>query len=79
MVLEQANQKLLMDLHHVNVEEAQQHEELTQWVQQLKATLITLRQQTLQTPKSTKEPKISLPSKFDDTRSQFEDFLIRYV
>ena len=75
MALEQENQRLLGDLQQVNVEKAQQHEELTQRVHQLEATLITLRQQALQAPNSTKEPKISLPSKFDGTRSQFRGFL----
>ena len=75
MALEQENQRLLGDLQQVNVEKAQQHEELTQRVHQLEAALITLRQQALQAPNSTKEPKISLPSKFDGTRSQFRGFL----
>ena len=75
MALEQENQRLLGDLQQVNVEKAQQHEELTQRVHQLEVALITLRQQALQAPNSTKEPKISLPSKFDGTRSQFRGFL----
>ena len=75
MASEQENQRLLGDLQQVNVEKAQQHEELTQRVHQLEAALITLRQQALQAQNSTKEPKISLPSKFDGTRSQFRGFL----
>ena len=42
MALEQENQRFLRDLQQVNVEKAQQHEELTQRVHQLEATLITL-------------------------------------
>ena len=74
MASEQENQRLLGDLQQVNVKNAQQ-EELTQRIHQLEAALITLRQQALQAPNSTKEPKISLSSKFDGTRSQFRGFL----
>ena len=52
MALEQENQRLLGDLQQVNVEKAQQHEELTQRVHQLEATLITLRQQASQAPRT---------------------------
>ena len=42
MALEQENRRLFVNLQKVNVEKAQQHQELTQRVQQLELALITL-------------------------------------
>jgi hypothetical protein len=75
VALEQENQKLLGDLQHVSVEKAQQHEELTKRVQQLELVVLSLRQQGSMSQSFIKEPKISLPAKFDGTRSQFRGFL----
>ena len=58
----------------MNAEKSQQHEELTHGNHQLEVALVTLRQQVVQASNSPIEPKISLPSKFDGTQSQFEDF-----
>jgi hypothetical protein len=70
VALEHENQKLLGDLQQVSVEKAQQHEELSQRVQQLELVVLSLRQGST-SHSSIKEPKISLPAKFDGTRSQF--------
>ena len=75
VALEQENQKLLGDLQQVSVEKAQQHEELSKRVQQLEAIVLSLRQQASTSQSLLKEPKISLPTKFDGTRSQFRGFL----
>jgi ribosomal protein L29 len=75
VALEQENQKLLGDLQQVSVEKAQQHEELSKRVQQLEAVVLSLRQQASTSQSLLKEPKISLPTKFDGTRSQFRGFL----
>ena len=75
LALEQENQKLLGDLQQVSVEKAQQHEELSKRVQQLELVVLSLRQQGSTSHISIKEPKISLPAKFDGTRSQFRGFL----
>jgi hypothetical protein len=75
VALEHENQKLLGDLQQVSVEKAQQHEELSQRVQQLELVVLSLRQQGSTSHSSIKEPKISLPAKFDGTRSQFRGFL----
>jgi hypothetical protein len=85
VALEQENQKLLVDLQHVSTEKAQQHEELSHRVQQLEeqsqrvkdleAALLTMRQQASGLQIQPREPKISLPAKFDGTRSQFRGFL----
>ena len=75
VALEQENHKLLGDLQQVSVEKAQQHEELSKRVQQLEAIVLSLRQQASTSQSLLKEPKISLPTKFDGTRSQFRGFL----
>jgi hypothetical protein len=76
VALEQENQKLLGDLQQVSVEKAQQHEELSKRVQQLELVVLSLRQQGSTSHSSIKEPKISLPTMFDGTRSQFRGFLL---
>jgi hypothetical protein len=73
VALEQENQRLLGDLQQVTAEKAQQHEELSQRVHQLEITL--MQQQAAGVQNSAREPKISLPVKFDGTRSQFRGFL----
>ena len=75
MALEHENQRLLGDLQHVSAEKAQQYEELSQRVHQLEATILTLREQASGAQNSPREPKISLPAKFDGTRSLFRGFL----
>ena len=75
VALEQENQKLLGDLQHMSDEKAQQHEELSRQVQQLELLVLSLRQQGSTSQSFIKEPKISLPAKFDGTRSQFRGFL----
>ena len=71
MALEHENQRLLGDLLEVNAKKARQREELTQTVQQLEV----VQKQTLGAPSSPKEAKMSLPTKFDGTRAQFQGFL----
>ena len=73
VALEQENQRLLGDLQQVSAEKVQQYEELSQRVHQLETTL--LQRQAAEVQTSSKEPKISLPAKFDGTRSQFRGFL----
>ena len=75
VALEQENQRLLSDLQQVSVEKAQQHDELSKRVHQLEAMVLSLRQQDSTYQNLPKEPKISLPGKFDGTRSQFRGFL----
>ena len=75
VALEQENQKLLGDLQQVSAEKAQQHEELSERVHQLEAVVLTLRQQSPSIHDYPKEPKLSLPAKFDGNRSQFRGFL----
>ena len=82
VALEQENQKLLVDLQHVSTEKAQQHDELSQRlqqqsqrVQQLEEALFSRRQQASGLHSPPREPKICLPAKFDGTRSQFRGFL----
>ena len=82
MALEQENQRLLGDLQQVTMEKQQQDEELTQRVrqyeervQQLEMALVSSQQQAVKTQGNFKEPKISLPSRFDGTCSQFWVFL----
>jgi hypothetical protein len=75
VALEQENHKLLGDLQQVSAEKAQQHDELSQRVQQLELVVLSLRQQASTSQTLIKEPKISLPAKFDGTRSQFRGFL----
>ena len=82
MALEQENQRLLGDLQQVTMEKRQHDEELTQRVrqyeervQQLEMALASSQQQAVETQGIFKEPKISLPARFDGTRSQFRGFL----
>ena len=75
VALHHENQSLLGDLQHLTAEKAQQYEELSQRVQQLEATILALREQTLGAQNSPREPKISLPAMFDGTRSLFRGFL----
>ena len=56
-----------------SVEKVQQYKELFQRVHQLETTLLQRHATEVQT--LSKEPKISLPAKFDGTRSQFRGFL----
>ena len=75
VALEHENQRLIGDLQHVSAEKAQQYEELSQRVHQLEATILSLREQASRAQNSPREPKISLPAKFDGTRSLFRGFL----
>ena len=60
----------------MRAEKAQQYEELSQRVHQLEATILSLREQASGAQNSPREPKISLPAKFNDgTRSLFQGFL----
>ena len=78
LALEQENHRLLGDLQQISLEKQQtqqQHGELVLRVQQLEATIVAMQQQGPSTQGIHKEPKISLPVKFDGTRSQFRGFL----
>ena len=44
-------------------------------MQQLEATIVSLQQQGPSPQRIHKEPKVGLPTKFDETRSQFRGFL----
>ena len=74
VALEQENQHLLGNLQQITIEKQQQHEVLTLQVQQFEATIVSLQQQGSSTQGILKEPKISLPLKFDGTQSQFRGF-----
>ena len=74
-LLELENQCLLGDLQKVTMEKQQQQEEFTRRVQQLESTIIILQQQRVEGQGSIKEPKISLPAKFDGSRTHFRGFL----
>ena len=73
--LELENQRLLGDLQKVTMEKQQQQEEFTRRVQQLESTIVILQQQRVEGQGSIKEPKISLPVKFDGLRAHFRGFL----
>jgi uncharacterized protein len=73
--LEQENQRLLEDLQKVTTEKQQLQDEFSQRLQQLEAALIALQQTRTEGHGGFKEPKISLPTKFDGNRSQFRGFL----
>ena len=73
--LELENQRLLGDLQKVTIEKQQQQEEFTQRVQQLESTIVALQQQRAEGQGVIKEPKISLPAKFDGSRAHFRGFL----
>ena len=75
--LELENQRLLGDLQKVIVEKQQQQEEFTRRVQQLESTIVVLQQQRVEGQGIIKEPKISLPAKFDGSRAHFQGFLIQ--
>ena len=75
IALEQENQRLLGDLQQVSTEKVQQHNELSQRVHELESALVSLRQQASSSQSFLKEPKLSLPAKFDGNRSQFRGFL----
>ena len=59
----------------MTAEKAYQCDELSERVRQLEAVVQALRQQGPSLHDSPKEPKLSLPAKFDGTRSQFRGFL----
>ena len=65
----------------MSTERAQHYEELPKRVHQLEPTILTLREQAVGFQSSPREPKISLPAKFDGTRYLFRDFLnqVRWV
>ena len=73
--LELENQRLLGDLQKVTLEKQQQEEEFTWRVQQLESTIVILQQQRVEGQGSIKEPKISLPAKFDGSRAHLWGFL----
>ena len=73
--LEVENQRLLGDLQKVTIEKQQQQEEFTRRVQQLESTIVVLQQQRVEGQGLIKEPKISLPAKFDGSRAHFRGFL----
>ena len=75
VALEQENQKLLGDLQQVTAEKTHQCDELSERVRQLEAIVQALRQQGPSLHDSPKEPKLSLPAKFDGAQSQFRGFL----
>ena len=59
----------------MSTEKAQQYKEVPKQVHQLKASILTVREQAAGVQNSPREPKINLPTKFDGTRSQFRGFL----
>ena len=71
VAMKQENQCMLGDLQQITIEKQQQHEVLTLQVQQFEATIVSLQQQGTSTQGILKEPKISLPMKFDGIRSLF--------
>ena len=78
LALEQENERLLGDLQQISLEKPQtqqQHGELVLRVQQLEATIVVMQQHGPSMQGIHKEPKISLPVKFDGTRLQFREFL----
>jgi hypothetical protein len=67
----------LEDLQKVTSEKQQLQDEFSQRLQQLEATFIVLQQTRTEGHGGFKEPKISLPTKFDGTRSQFRGLIIQ--
>ena len=63
MALEQENQRLLGDLQQVNVEKAQQHEELTQRVHQLEVALNNIATTSITSTKFDKRTQDKSPIK----------------
>ena len=64
VALEQENQRLLGDFQQIPLGKKEQRE-LTLPVQQLEATIVSLRQRGPSTQGTPKEPKIGLPMKFN--------------
>jgi hypothetical protein len=73
--LELENQRLLEDLHKVSMEKQQIHEEFAGRVQQLKSAIEALQQVKVEGQGIVKEPKISLPAKFDGSKAHFRGFI----
>ena len=73
--LELENQRLLEDLQKVSVEKQQIHDEFTRRVQQLESAIVALQQLKVDGQGVLKEPKISLPAKFDGSRAHFRGFI----
>ena len=73
--LELENQRLLEDLQKVTLEKQQIHDEFTRRVQQLESAIVALQQLKADGQGILKEPKISLPAKFDGSRAQFRGFI----
>ena len=73
--LELENQRLLEDLQKVSIEKQQIHEEFTRRVQQLESAIVALQQVKVEDQGVVKEPKISLPAKFDGSRAHFRGFI----
>ena len=65
VALVQENQKLLDDFRQMSIKKTQQDEEHSKQVQQLEAIMLSLRQKGSTSQSFLKEPKISLPTKFD--------------
>ena len=73
--LELENQRLLEDLQKVSVEKQKIHDEFTRRVQQLESAIVALQQLKVDSQGVLKEPKISLPAKFDGSRAHFRGFI----
>ena len=73
--LELENQRLLEDLQKVSIEKQQIHDEFTRRVQQLESAIVALQQVKIDGQGILKEPKISLPAKFDGSRAHFRGFI----
>ena len=73
--LELENQRLLEDLQKVSVEKQQIQDEFTRRVQQLESAIVALQQLKVDGQGVLKEPKISLPAKFDGSRAHFRGFI----
>ena len=66
---------MLEDLQKVSVEKQQIQNEFTRRVQQLESTIVALQQLKVDGQGVLKEPKISLPTKFDGPREHFWGFI----
>ena len=73
--LELENQRFLGDLQKVSIEKQQMHDEFTRRVQQLESAIVALQQLKVDSQRVLKEPKISLPAKFDGSRAFFRGFI----
>jgi predicted nuclease with TOPRIM domain len=69
--LELENQRLLKNLEKVSIEKQQIHEEFTRRFQLLESAILAVQQVKVEGQGVVKEPKISLPSKFDRSRAHF--------